>query len=109
MVYIQTQRDGATVFKPWGDLNRYTSMVLRQAIHNALVPGADIVIDLLRVPSIDAVGCSVLVGCLHQARDIGATISLRNELPAIQRRFELLLIQAPRESTFSAPSLQASV
>jgi anti-sigma B factor antagonist len=90
MVETHLRHDETVVCKPDGDLDWRTSVPLRHAAHDALQPGAQVLIDLSRVSYIDAVGLSVIAGTLRQARAVGAIVHVYNMQPPVRRRLELV-------------------
>lgn len=94
MIEIYVDRDATTVCRPWGDLNSHTSAAFRQAAYDALLPagGGVVVVDLSRVPAIDAEGLSALLGCMRRARTMGATLHIRNARPQVRERLDLVTL-----------------
>jgi anti-anti-sigma factor len=88
-------RNDEHVCRPWGDLDWRTSVTLRQVVHDALSPGAVVVIDLGRVRYIDAVGLSAMLSSLRQARSLGARVRLCNIDPQVRWRMELVGVVSP--------------
>ena len=88
-------RNDEHVCRPRGDLDWRTSVALRQVIHDALSPGAVVVIDLGRVRYIDAVGLSAMGSILRQARSVGATVRLCNIDPQVRWWMDLVGVVSP--------------
>jgi anti-sigma B factor antagonist len=89
-IEILTDPDASVLCKPLGDLDWVSAVSLRHAIHDAVRPGAEIVIDLSRVSLIDAVGLSAIAGSIRRAQAVGATVVVRNPLPRVSRLMELV-------------------
>ena len=90
MVESHIRRDGAVVLTPNGELDWNNSVSLRHLFHDALIPGATVIVDLRRATSVDAVGLSALVGGTRRARSVGAVIRIRNARLQTRRRMQLV-------------------
>jgi anti-sigma B factor antagonist len=90
MIETHIRQDETVVCRPSGDLDWRTSVSLRHAMHDALRPGARVLIDLRHVSHIDAVGLSAIAGTLRRARAVGARLRVHNMQPPVRRRMELV-------------------
>ena len=82
--------NSSLVCKPLGNLDWAAAMSLRQVVRKSLQPGFELVIDLSRVGSIDAVGMQTLVCCLRLARAFGCTARICNVRPPVRRLMDLV-------------------
>ena len=82
MIETHIRQDETVACKPSGDLDWRTSVSFRHAVHDALRPGAHVLIDLSQVSLIDAVGLSAIVGTLRRARAVGALLRVQQHAAA---------------------------
>jgi anti-anti-sigma factor len=83
MIQIETRPDSTVVCRPLGDLHLEASMEFRHVIGDLLEPELNIVIDLSRVESIDAVGVSALVGSLRRVRALRGVARIERANPRV--------------------------
>jgi anti-anti-sigma factor len=90
VIQIHTLSETSIVCTPSGSLDWVDAVSLRHVIHNCLQSGAELTIDLRRVPVVDAAGLGAIIGSLRWARAVGATVELRNVRPRVRWRLDLL-------------------
>ena len=84
-------RDKSTLLcTPSGDLDWISAFSFRHFIGELYHPGDSIVVDLSRVPSIDATGLSALVGAVRRVLSMGGAVQIRHVCPAVLRRLQLV-------------------
>lgn len=93
MIETYVSGESSVVCKPLGNLDWAGAMSLRQVVRESLQPGLELVIDLSRVNSIDAIGMHALVPCIRLARAFGVTTRIRNVLPRVQRLMDLVVVE----------------
>lgn len=89
MIETQAGPNASVHLRPFGNLDWIGAMSLRHVVQDALRPGVQLVIDLSRVRSIDAVGVSALVGSVRRVRAVGGEVQISNPVPGVTRRLEL--------------------
>jgi anti-anti-sigma factor len=84
-------RPGSSIVcRPLGNLDWAAAMWLRHVVRESLQPGVEIVIDLSRVRSIDAVGMNAVVGSIRLAEALGGTARICNARLEVQRLVDLV-------------------
>ena len=90
MIEANVSGNSSIVWKPLGKFDWAGAVSLRQFVRNSLQPGVELVIDLTRVSSIDAVGMQALVCSIRVARAFGCTTRICNVRPPVQRLMDLV-------------------
>lgn len=93
MIEVRLGNGPSTVCRPRGDLDWANAVSLRRFISGSAGPGANVVIDLGDVASIDAVGLSTLVESVRRMRASGGQARVSNLRPQVQRRMQLVGVQ----------------
>lgn len=108
MIETQAGPNASVRLMPFGDLDWLGAMSLRHVVQDALRPRLQLVIDLSRVGSIDAVGVSALVSSVRRVRAVGGEVQIASPVPRVTRRLELagvyrlLLRRLPRSGNDAA-------
>lgn len=93
MIQIENCQDNTTVLRLSGDLDLISSFHLRHVVYDILEPGLDLVIDLRRVRTIDAVGVSALIGSVRRVRASGGRARVTNAKPRVRWLFHTLGVE----------------
>jgi anti-anti-sigma factor len=92
LIATHAGEDGILVCKPSGVLDWSTSVAFRHVVDYALLVGSDVVIDLTRVPRIDASGLTAIFRCMRRARSTEGTVQVINPQPQVRRWIKMLAV-----------------
>ncbi|NPB04574.1 MAG: STAS domain-containing protein [Thermotogae bacterium] len=80
----------AVVVKLSGELDSYTSAILREYIKKALGRYRFFAIDMAGISFVSSMGWGILVESIYKARQLGGDLVLVNLQPKVQRIFKIM-------------------